>query len=143
MRKERTDLTYSYIKAENGMKNADEILRRTEEAGFKIIGKKLFRYTKNTAKALYGEHEGKPFYDRLMNFTCSANVIALLLEKENAVEEWRKFIGDTKKPAEGTIRYLFQIPNDGEQNVVHGTDKPKRVREEALIPFPELAYLWE
>lgn len=143
MYKERTDLTYSYIKAENGMENAEEILRRTEEAGFKIIGKKIFRYTETTAKELYGEHEGKHFYERLMNFTCSADVIALVLQKDNAVEAWRDFIGDTKKPAEGTIRWLFQIPNDGEKNVVHGTDKPERVMEETLTPFPELAYLWE
>lgn len=141
--KNRNDLTYSYIKAENGMENAEEILRRTKEAGFKIIGKKIFRYSEQTAKKLYEEHEGKPFYERLINFACSADIIALLLQKNNAVEEWRKFIGETKNPTKGTIRHLFQIPNDGEKNVIHGTDSNKKVPIEALPVFPELAYLWE
>lgn len=138
----RTDITFAYIKPENGMKNQEAIIEEIKDNGFKIIGDKIYHYTKPGAEILYEEHEGKPFYETLVEFTCSEDVRVLLLQKENAVEEWRKLIGDTKKPAEGTLRYRFQIPNPGHKNVVHGTDKPAKVIEEAVIPFPEMSHLW-
>lgn len=139
----RTDLTYAYIKPENGMENQEEIIQEIKNNGFEILGDKIYRYTKPGAKKLYKEHEGKGFYETLIKFTCSEPVRVLVLKKNNAVKAWRDFIGDTKNPAEGTIRYMFQIPNDGHKNVVHGSDCNERVPIEALQVFPELAYLWE
>lgn len=139
----RTDLTYAYIKPENGMENQEAIIQEIINNGFEILGDKIYRYTKPGAKKLYAEHEGKPFCETLIKFTCSEEVRALVLKKENAVKAWRDLIGDTRNPTEGTIRHRFQIPNPGHKNVVHGTDKSEKVMEEALTPFPELAYLWE
>jgi len=99
-----------------------EVISRIEKAGFKILGMKKVKLTKETASGFYAIHKGKPFYDGLVEFMSSGACVPIALEKENAVEDFRKLIGatDPKDAAPGTIRKLF-ADNKGE-NTVHGSD---------------------
>jgi nucleoside-diphosphate kinase len=102
-----------------------EVIARIEKAGFKIIGMKKIRLTKETAGGFYAVHKGKPFYDGLVEFMSSGPCVPIALEKENAVTDYRTLIGatDPKEAAIGTIRKLF-ADNKGE-NIVHGSDSPE------------------
>lgn len=102
-----------------------EVIARIEKAGFKIIAVKKVRLTKETAGEFYAVHKGKQFYDGLVEFMSSGPCIPIVLEKDNAVEDFRILIGatDPKEAAEGTIRKLF-ADNKGE-NIIHGSDSPQ------------------
>jgi nucleoside-diphosphate kinase len=80
--------------------------RRIEAKGFRIVGLKLLQIPRETAERHYGEHAGKPFYEGLVSFITSGPVVAMVLEGENAIAEWRKMMGATnpKDAAPGTIR---------------------------------------
>ena len=99
-----------------------EAIARIEKAGFKILGMKKIRLTKETARGFYAVHKGKPFYDGLVEFMSSGPCVPIALEKENAIEDFRKLIGATDPidAVPGTIRKLF-ADNKGE-NIVHGSD---------------------
>lgn len=99
-----------------------DVISRIQKAGFKIVGMKMIRLTKEIAGGFYAVHEGKPFYDGLVEFMSSGPCVPLVLEKKNAVNEFRTLIGatDPKEAAPGTIRKDF-ADNKGE-NIVHGTD---------------------
>jgi nucleoside-diphosphate kinase len=91
-------------------------------AGFKIVAMKMTRLSPETAGAFYAIHKHRPFFRELVDFMSSGPIVAAILEKENAVEDFRKLIGATN-PAEaapGTIRALY-AKNVGE-NAVHGSD---------------------
>lgn len=99
-----------------------DVISRIQKAGFKIVGMKMMRLTKETAGGFYVVHKGKPFYDGLVEFMSSGPCVPLVLEKKNAVNDFRTLIGatDPKEAAPGTIRKDF-ADNKGE-NIVHGTD---------------------
>jgi len=103
-------------------KLAGEVIARIENAGFKILGMKKIRLAKETASGFYAIHQGKPFYDGLVEFMSSGPCVPIALEKENAIEDFRKLIGatDPKDSVPGTIRKLF-ADNKGE-NIIHGSD---------------------
>lgn len=132
----RTDLTFAYIKPENGMANEKKIIKIITKAGFTIRATKRYQFTEEIAKKFYKEHMGKDFYNVLIEFTCSEEVRVFLLQKENAVQAWRDFIGATKNPTEGTLRHTFQIPNPGHKNVVHGSDSNENAKRETSLVFP-------
>ncbi len=102
-----------------------EVISRIEKAGFKILGMKKIKLTKETAGGFYAVHKGKPFYDGLVEFMSSAPCVPIALEKDNAIADYRTLIGatDPKDAAPGTIRKLF-ADNKGE-NIVHGSDSPE------------------
>ena len=92
------------------------------DAGFLIKAMKVTRLSKEQAGAFYEVHKGKPFYESLVDFMSSGPIVAAMLEKENAVEDFRKLIGATN-PAnaeEGTIRKLYAVSL--QENAVHGSD---------------------
>jgi nucleoside-diphosphate kinase len=114
-----------------------EILSRIQKAGFKILGIKQVRLTRETAGGFYAVHKGKPFYDGLVEFMSSGPCVPIALEKENAVNDFRKLIGatDPKDAEPGTIRKLF-ADNKGE-NIVHGSDSAENGRMEIAFFFSE------
>ncbi len=102
-----------------------EVIAKIEKAGFRILGMKKVRLTKETAGGFYAVHKGRPFYDGLVEFMSSGACVPIALERENAVAEYRKLIGatDPKDAEPGTIRKLY-ADNKGE-NIVHGSDSPE------------------
>lgn len=114
-----------------------EVISRIQKAGFRILGMKQIRLTKEMAGAFYAVHKGRPFYDGLVEFMTSGPVVPIALEKENAVADYRTLIGatDPEDAAEGTIRKLFG-DNKGE-NIVHGSDSPENGRIEVAFFFSE------
>jgi nucleoside-diphosphate kinase len=105
------------------------ILQKFIENGFKIKALKLTYLHKNDAEAFYAVHSARPFFNSLVAFMSSGPIVAAVLEKENAVEDFRKLIGSTNpaEAAEGTVRKLFA--SSIEKNAVHGSDSD----ENALI----------
>ena len=98
------------------------ILKHIENAGFKLVAMKLTRLSAEKAGEFYAVHKERPFYGELVDFMSSGPIIAAILEKDNAVEDFRKLIGATN-PAnaeDGTIRKLY-AKSVGE-NAVHGSD---------------------
>lgn len=114
-----------------------EVIKRIQGAGFKIVALKMTRLTKDTAGGFYAVHKGKPFYEGLCQFMSSGPCVPMILEKENAVTDFRKLIGATN-PAEadeGTVRRDF-ADSIGE-NIVHGSDSVENGKIETGYFFPE------
>ncbi len=115
--------TFSMIKP-NAVQNGHigHILADISDAGFRIVALKMQKLSVSQAQAFYGVHKDKPFFDDLVAFMYSGPVVAMVLEKENAVEEYRKLIGATnpEEAAEGTIRKKYG--ESKERNAIHGSD---------------------
>lgn len=111
------------------------ILGKISEAGFKINALKLTQLTVNDAKKFYEVHKERPFYMELVEFMSRGPILAAVLEKENAVEDFRTLIGATnpEEAAEGTIRKQF-AKSVGE-NAVHGSDSDENALIEAQFHF--------
>ncbi len=114
-----------------------EVTKRIQEAGFTIKAMKLTRLTKDTAGGFYAVHKERPFFDDLVEFMSSGPCVPMILEKENAIEDFRTFIGATNpdEAEEGTIRADF-ADSIGE-NIVHGSDSVENGKIEAAYFFPE------
>jgi nucleoside-diphosphate kinase len=114
-----------------------EVVLRIQKAGFKILGMKQIRLTKEEAGAFYAVHKGRPFYDGLVEFMTSGTCLPVALEKENAVADYRTLIGatDPKDADVGTIRKLF-ADSKGE-NIVHGSDSVENGKIEVAFFFAE------
>lgn len=113
------------------------ILGKIAEAGFKIKALKMTQLTVADAQKFYEVHKERPFYGELVEFMSSGPIVAAVLEKENAVEDFRTLIGATNPvdAAEGTIRKLY-ARNVGE-NAVHGSDADDTAQAEASFHFAE------
>jgi len=111
------------------------IIARLEAKGFTIKAMKLMRISRELAERHYGEHQGKPFFEGLVSFITSGPVVAMVVEGENAILEWRKMMGATnpKYAAPGTIRGDLATTID--ENVVHGSDAPATAEREIGIFF--------
>lgn len=130
--------TLAILKPDCVRKNLQgEVIARIQKAGFKVLGMKQIRLTKEMAGAFYVVHKGRPFYDGLVEFMTSGAVVPIALEKENAVADYRTLIGatDPKDAAEGTIRKVY-ADNKGE-NIVHGSDSAENGRIEVAFFFGE------
>jgi nucleoside-diphosphate kinase len=114
-----------------------EVLSRVQKAGFKILGMKQIRLTKEEAGAFYAVHKGRPFYNGLIDFMTSGPCVPVALEKVNAVLDYRGLIGatDPKDADPGTIRKLF-ADSKGE-NIVHGSDSVENGRIEVAFFFAD------
>ncbi len=114
-----------------------EVTARIQKANFKIIGLKMARLTKETAGEFYAVHKERPFYNDLVKFMTSGACVPMVLEKENAFEEFRKFIGatDPKEAVPGTIRRDFA--ESKQENIVHGSDSPENAEREIGFFFSE------
>jgi len=111
------------------------ILGKIAEGGFKIKAMKYTMLSLEQAKAFYAVHAERPFYGELTNFMSSGPIVAAILEKENAVEAWRNFIGATNpaEAAEGTIRKLYGTSLG--ENAVHGSDSDENAEIEGNFFF--------
>jgi nucleoside-diphosphate kinase len=111
------------------------ILKMISERGFRIKAMKLTRMTRENAEAFYGIHAGKPFYEGLVTFMSSGPIVAAILEKENAVEDYRELIGATNpaNAAPGTIRALYA--ESFTANAVHGSDSDENALVEGSFFF--------
>lgn len=114
-----------------------KVISHIEEAGFKIIAMKMVKLTPEQAGAFYYVHREKPFYNDLVRFMSSERVVALVLEKENAVEDFRKLIGatDPKEAGEGTIRRMYA--DSKQENIVHGSDSIENAQIEISFFFSQ------
>ena len=112
------------------------ILNMISEAGFKIGALKMLHLTRSEAQRFYEVHVGRPFYDDLVEFMISGPIVVAVLEKENAVEDYRKLIGSTdpEKAEEGTIRKKYA--ESMKSNAVHGSDSDENAEMEATFFFP-------
>ncbi len=135
MTKERT---FGIIKPQ-AIKNGHlgHILTLYEEKGFKVIGLRMLHLSREQAGEFDGVHKGKPFYERLIEYMTSGCCVVLVLEKENAVEDNRKFIGatDPAKSAIGTIRKMYGT--SVEANAIHGADSKENAKREIEFFFSE------
>jgi len=102
--------------------NVGQIITRITEAGFKIKAMKMVRVSKSSAEGFYKIHKDRPFFGELIEYITSGPVVPIALEKENAVEDFRKLIGttDPAKAEEGTIRKLYA--KNIQENAIHGSD---------------------
>ncbi len=114
-----------------------EVTKRIQEAGFKIVAMKMTRLTSDTAGGFYAVHKERPFYDELCEFMSSGPCVPMILEKENAIEDFRTFIGATnpEEAQEGTIRADF-ADSVGE-NIIHGSDSVENGKKEVNYFFTE------
>ena len=131
--------TFTMIKPDATSKGyTGAILQMINTAGFRILAMKMTRLSREKAGEFYAVHEGRPFYDELVNFMSSGTITAAILEKDNAVEDFRKLIGATNPAdaAEGTIRKLY-ASSIGE-NAVHGSDSNENGKIEGDFFFSKL-----
>ena len=130
--------TFTMIKPDAyGAGNSGAILKMIEEAGFKIVAMKLTRLTDETAGKFYEVHKERPFYGDLVKYMSSGPIIAAILEKDNAVADFRQLIGATN-PADaedGTIRKIFA--KSIEANAVHGSDSDENAAIEGSFYFSQ------
>lgn len=117
-------LTLALIKPHAHMeRKVGPIITRIEKEGFAILLAKVVQLQPEGAEEFYAEHKGKPFFQNLVRVMSSGPIWAMVLCKENAVDEWRKVIGATNpaEAAEGTIRREFGNPTNLTNNAVHGS----------------------
>ncbi|QMU64872.1 MAG: nucleoside-diphosphate kinase [Flavobacteriaceae bacterium] len=131
-----TNRTFTMIKpdaVENGYTGA--ILEKINAAGFRIVGMKKTQMTKNDAETFYAIHSERPFFGEFIEFMTRGPIIAAVLEKDNAVEDFRTLIGATNpdEAAEGTIRQLYAT-SVGE-NAIHGSDSDENAAIESTFHF--------
>ncbi|MDI6916284.1 MAG: nucleoside-diphosphate kinase [Thermoplasmatales archaeon] len=118
-----------------------EIVYRFEKKGMKIAAMKMLRMTKGSAEEFYSVHEGKPFYNGLVDYITSGPIVGLCLEGENVISIVRTMMGKTN-PAEaekGTIRADYGI--DIGKNTVHGSDSIENAEKELSIVFDEADFV--
>lgn len=134
-----TNRTFTMIKPD-AMKNghAGLILDKIIKAGFKIVALKQTQLSLEKAGQFYEVHKERPFYGELTQFMSSGIIIAAILEKENAVADFRKLIGatDPAKADEGTIRKLYATSMG--ENAVHGSDSDENAKIEGDFFFSGL-----
>jgi nucleoside-diphosphate kinase len=133
------NLTLTMIKPDAVGKNyTGNIIRMITDAGFMIRAMKYIRLTRAQAEAFYEVHRERPFYQGLTEFMSSGPVVAALLEKENAVADFRELIGTTNpaQAAPGTVRALYA--EDVQRNAVHGSDSDENAVIESNFFFSGL-----
>ena len=131
-----SNITFTMVKPEAvEAKNVGAILNRIENAGFRIVALKKVLLTTSKAADFYAVHKERPFYHELIDYMSSGPIIAAILEKENAVSDFRKLIGATnpENAEAGTIRADFA--ESMAKNAVHGSDSDENAQIEADFHF--------
>jgi nucleoside-diphosphate kinase len=131
-----TNRTFTMIKPDAvGAGNAGAITKMIEEAGFRIVAMKKTKLSKELAGQFYAVHSARPFYNDLCTYMSSGAIVPMILEKDNAVEDFRALIGatDPQKAAPGTIRNLFA--KSIEANAIHGSDSNENAEIEGNFFF--------
>lgn len=131
-----TERTFAMVKPDGVRRGlVGNVVSRIEAKGLRIVGMKHMLIPRELAQRHYGEHEGKPFFDGLVAFITSGPVVAMAVEGENAILEWRKMMGATnpKDAAPGTVRGDLATTID--ENVTHGSDAPATAERELGLFF--------
>jgi len=131
--------TFTMIKPDAFSKgHSGAIIDKIQNSGFRLVALKLTQLSKEKAGEFYAVHKARPFYGELVDFMSSGPIIAAILEKDNAVADFRKLIGatDPAKADEGTIRKLYAA-SVGE-NAVHGSDSDENAAIEGSFFFSGL-----
>ena len=131
-----TNRTFTMLKPDavaNGHIGA--ILEKITAAGFRIVAMKMTQLTKADAEAFYAIHAERPFFGELVEYMTSGPIVSAVLEKDNAVEDFRTLIGATNpaEAAEGTIRKMYAESISA--NAVHGSDSDENAAIEAAFHF--------
>lgn len=133
------NLTFTMIKPDAVEKNyIGAILNKINEAGFRIVAMKYTQLSSESAGKFYEVHKERPFYGELVDYMCSGPIVAAILEKDNAVADFRTLIGATNpaEAAEGTIRKLYAESISA--NAVHGSDSDENAAIEGSFFFSSL-----
>ena len=128
--------TFLMIKPDAVKRNLiGEVLKRTEDAGFKIVDLKMAKLSTLQARGFYQVHKGKPFFEKLVKFVSSGKVVAVLLTRKNAVKKLREIVGatDPKEAKRGTIRH--DLATGVTKNAVHASDSAQSFRYESKFFF--------
>ena len=131
--------TFSIIKPDATKRNlTGKIVAKFEDAGLRVVASKRIHMTRAQAEGFYAVHKGRPFFDELCQFMCSAPVVVQVLEGENAIAKNREVMGATNPAdaAPGTIRKEFAL-SIGE-NSVHGSDAPETAAQEIHYFFSDI-----
>jgi nucleoside-diphosphate kinase len=131
-----TNRTFTMLKPDSVEKgNIGAILEKITASGFRIVAMKLTHLTTRDAQAFYEVHSERPFYGELVEYMTRGPVVAAILEKDNAVEDFRTLIGATNPDdaAEGTIRKLYAASMG--ENAVHGSDSDENAAIESAFHF--------
>ncbi len=131
--------TFTMLKPDSvSAANTGAIIKLIEEAGFRIVAIKKTSLSLERAGEFYAVHNERPFYKDLCKYMSSGAIVPMILEKENAVEDFRKLIGatDPSKAAPGTIRNLFA--KSIEANAIHGSDSNENAAIEGSFFFSNL-----
>lgn len=134
----KTNQTFTMIKPDAvGNGHIGAILNKIAEAGFTFKALKMTRLSQTAAEAFYAVHNERPFFNDLVSFMTSGPIVVAVLEKDNAVEDFRTLIGATnpEEAAVGTIRKSFAT-SVGE-NAIHGSDSDENAAIEIAFHFPE------
>jgi len=134
----RTDLTFTIVKPTAFKKNyLGPIIEMINRNGFKVRAMKLTQFSREQAELFYDVHADKPFFGELVDYITSGLVVVAVLQKENAVADFRELIGSTD-PANaryGTIRKMFA--DSKQENAVHGSDSDENAQKEMSIFFTQ------
>ena len=133
-----TNRTFTMIKPDAVEKgHIGAILEKITAAGFRIVALKKTQLTQRDAEAFYDVHSERPFFGELVEFMTRGPIVAAILEKENAVNDFRTLIGATNpaEAAEGTIRKLYATSMG--ENAVHGSDSDENAAVESAFHFSE------
>ena len=134
----KTNQTFTMIKPDAvGNGHIGAILNKIAEAGFTFKALKMTSLSQTAAEAFYAVHNERPFFNELVSFMTSGPIVAAVLEKDNAVDDFRTLIGATnpEEAAVGTIRKSFAT-SVGE-NAIHGSDSDENAAIEIAFHFPE------
>ena len=117
--------------------NTGAIIKMIQEAGFRIVALKKTHLSKNLAGQFYAIHKERPFYKDLCDYMSSGAIVPMILEKDNAIDDFRQLIGatDPQKAAPGTIRALFAKSIDA--NAIHGSDSDANAEIEGNFFFSQ------
>ena len=117
--------------------NIGSILEKITASGFRIVAMKLTQLTVADAESFYAIHKNRPFFPDLVTYMTRGPIVAAILEKDNAVEDFRTLIGATNpsEAAEGTIRNMFA--DSISENAVHGSDSDENAKIEGSFHFSE------
>ena len=130
--------SYVMVKPDGVQRNlVGEVISRMEKRGLKILALKMYTIPKETARAHYAEHEGKPFFQSLLDFITSGPSVSIVVQGKNAVSVIRTMVGATNpsEAAAGTIRGDFGL--DTGRNIVHASDSTESAKREINIHFSE------
>lgn len=132
-----TNRTFTMIKPD-GVEagHIGAILEKINAAGFRIVSMQMTQLSRKDAQEFYAVHKERPFYGELVDYMTSGPIVAAILEKDNAVEDFRTLIGATNpaEAAEGTIRKMYATSISA--NAIHGSDSDENAEIEGLFFFP-------